>query len=70
MTDKEKDQYKIIANKLNQDRQSQNSSKQIANLHDNSYDYWMMKDYLKKMFEFIPNHTGKNNINLIIKFSK
>lgn len=62
MTDKEKDKYKRIANKLNENRQPQDNSKQIINLHSNSNDYWSMKNYLTDLFEFIPNNAGKRYI--------
>lgn len=67
MSADEKDNYKTLANKLNQkDENKQLSPKnkgveQIINLHNDSSEYWIMKDYLKNMFQCIPNQEGKNN---------
>lgn len=59
MSDEEKNKYKMIANQFNTNRKQENYQTQIVQIHDNSSDYWAMKDYLTLMFECIHNKTGK-----------
>lgn len=67
MTADEKDNYKILANKLNKKEEVKRLSpinkgvEQIKNLQNYSSEYWIMKEYLENMFKSIPNQDGKNN---------
>lgn len=67
MTADEKDNYKILANKLNKKEEVKRLSpinkgvEQIMNLQNYSSEYWIMKEYLENMFKSIPNQDGKNN---------
>ncbi|XP_025419631.1 uncharacterized protein LOC112689961 isoform X2 [Sipha flava] len=53
MSDNEKNKYKIFADKLNSKRKEKKNPEQIITLHNNSSDYWKMKEYLENMFESI-----------------
>jgi hypothetical protein len=61
MSDNEKNKYKIFADKLNSKRKEKKNPEQIITLHNNSSDYWKMKEYLENMFESI-SEEGKNNL--------
>lgn len=62
MSINEKNNYKILADKFNENRTKNDIDKhqvdQIRNLLDGSSDYWTMKNDLKKKFESI-NTNGK-----------
>jgi len=59
MTDDEKKKYKILADKYNSTRVTE-QFKQINDLQTNSNDFWNMQKCLTKMFECIPNDEGEN----------
>lgn len=76
MTADEKDTYKVRANELNQKEEIKQLSpinkgvEQIINLHNDSSEYWTMKEYLKNMFQCIPNKDGKNSSISIYRIAR
>lgn len=66
MSANEKDKYKTLANLANKSnrkeiKKSTKDIEQIINLHNNSFEYWTMKENLTNMFQSIPSKEGKNN---------
>lgn len=60
MSDVEKNKYKQLAKDLNlHQKVEKNQPEQIEQLYINTNDYWMMRDFLTKMFEAIPDTKGK-----------
>lgn len=67
MNDNDKKMYKDLAHEYNSSLVENQPIKQISDVQNYSNDFWNMQKYLTKMFECIPNHTGKNyHINLYL----